>query len=110
MELFKFGSVRYEGEYRDGAKTGQGKFTTASGHIYEGAFLDGKFHGWGQYFNADKKRTYVGTFQNNQLRKGTINFADGQRYEGEILDEKMHGAGVIYYANNDVYVGTFKDD
>lgn len=110
IELFKFGSVRYEGEYREGAKTGRGKFTTATGHVYEGEFVDGKFHGKGQYYNAEKKRTYIGTFQNNQLRKGTINFEDGQRYEGEILDEKMHGAGVIYYANNDVYVGTFKDD
>ena len=97
VEMFKHGQVRYEGEYRQGAKTGKGKFMTAAGHVYEGEFLDGKFHGQGRYYNADKKRTYIGTFKNNTIHKCQIEFADGQRYDGEVKDEMMHGAGVIYY-------------
>lgn len=62
VELFKFGKVRYEGDYVNGAKTGYGRFTTYNGHRYEGQFVDGKFHGQGTYYSADRKRTYTGIF------------------------------------------------
>lgn len=110
MELFKFGKVRYEGDYLNGSKTGWGRFTTFNGHHYEGMFLDGKFHGQGTYYSADRKRTYIGMFKDNTLKKGRMELDDGTYYEGELKDELMHGAGALFYSNGDAYVGTFSND
>ena len=108
--MFKFGKVRYEGDYLNGSKTGWGRFTTYNGHHYEGMFLDGKFHGQGTYYSADRKRTYIGMFRDNTLKKGRMELADGTYYEGELKDELMHGAGALFYSNGDAYVGTFSND
>jgi len=38
------GTMKYEGDFVEGAKTGVGKFEY-QGSVYEGDFVDGKFHG-----------------------------------------------------------------
>ena len=71
--------TQYEGESKDGKLHGQGKITSADGHIYEGEFKDGKLHGPG-------KQT----------------FADGHIYEGEFKDGKLHGPGKITFPTGTV--------
>ena len=42
-----FGKV-YEGDFKDGQRTGKGKYTWASGDVYEGDFKDGQITGQGK--------------------------------------------------------------
>ena len=37
-------------------------------------------------------------------------YQDGSRYEGELINEKRNGKGIYRYANNDCFVGDWKDD
>lgn len=46
------GFLVYEGQYRDDLKHGSGKFTWADGRTYEGEWCLGKRHGRGRYVNA----------------------------------------------------------
>ena len=68
---FANGSV-YEGEWRDGKRTGQGKSTWPDGDVYEGGFKDDKRHGQGKY-----------------------TYANGNVYEGGYKDDNVHGLLVV---------------
>ena len=48
---------RYEGEYENDKKQGQGTFYWADGRKYVGSWKNGKQHGQGEYYlkNGDKK-------------------------------------------------------
>ena len=43
----------YEGEFVDGRFHGQGSYLWASGQRYQGEFVDGRLHGRGTYIAAD---------------------------------------------------------
>jgi len=70
-----FDGKKYEGEWKDGKKHGQGTLTWASGAKYEGEWKDGKKHG-----------------------QGTLTWASGKKYEGEWKDDVASG-GWLYWAN-----------
>lgn len=78
---------RYEGEFFDDKKHGQGKYTFANGNFYTGAFHVDKRHGKGRY-----------------------SWMCGDLYDGEWRDGKMHGSGVTVYSNGNKYEGEFVDD
>jgi eukaryotic-like serine/threonine-protein kinase len=68
---------RYEGNYKDGKRSGQGTSYCGSGEYkgdrYEGNHKDGKFSGQGIYY-----------------------WEDGDRYEGNFKDAKPSGQGTYY--------------
>jgi len=64
-----FGPELFDGEWRNGQMI-KGKHVFASGAVYEGFFLDNKFHGFGRYC-----------------------WKDGREYEGYFSGGKMHGEG-----------------
>lgn len=64
-----FGPELFDGEWRHGQMI-KGKHVFASGAVYEGFFLDNKFHGFGRYC-----------------------WKDGREYEGYFSEGKMHGEG-----------------
>jgi hypothetical protein len=64
-----FGPELFDGEWRHGQMI-KGKHVFASGAVYEGFFLNNKFHGFGRYC-----------------------WRDGREYEGFFCDGKMHGEG-----------------
>jgi len=66
-----FGPELFDGEWRHGQMI-KGKHVFASGAVYEGFFLDNKFHGFGRYC-----------------------WKDGREYEGFFADGKMHGEGTF---------------
>jgi len=70
-----FDGKKYEGEWKDGKKHGQGTLTWANGSKYEGEWKDGKRHG-----------------------QGTLAWASGKKYEGEWKDDVASG-GWLYWAN-----------
>eukprot|EP00808_Paulinella_micropora_P004536 g43591.t1 len=66
-----FDGDRYEGEFKDGQRNGQGVQTWPFGKRYEGEWKDDKRNG-----------------------QGVMTLPDGQRYEGEWKDDKRNGQGV----------------
>ena len=59
------GSERYEGEFAENKRCGQGTYTFASGERYEGEFIDGIYHGHGVWQSASGER-YEGEFAENK--------------------------------------------
>lgn len=81
----------YEGEYKDGHKTGIGrKFYPNGKKMFEGTLVDSKWTGFGRKF-----------FENS----GMVS------YEGECLENLPHGFGKYYHPKNNQlwYEGHFKN-
>jgi len=68
----------YEGDYKDGLRTGVGKFVFPNGDVYEGEFFENKIQGDGTY-------TYKGT---------------GDIYSGGWVDGKKQGQGVYEFSKD----------
>ena len=41
---------------------------------------------------------------------GTFYYANENRYEGSFKENKLSGHGTFYYANGDCYTGEYKND
>lgn len=83
--------------------------------IYEGEFLNGKFHGFGIYqFKPGKENRgdrYVGNFRDGQMTSnGTYYFANGEKYIGNFQDGQRNGLGTQYMKNGDRFSGEWKND
>ena len=61
METWNYNTIKYEGDFEEGQKTGKGKFEFNKNY-YEGDFVDGQFHGIGEYYFNDDGRIYEGEF------------------------------------------------
>jgi len=74
---------------------------------YEGEVKDGKPHGQGTYYLANRDR-YVGNWTDGKYNgQGTFYFANGDRYEGEFKNSLFNGQGTFYYANGARYIGAW---
>jgi hypothetical protein len=121
----------YEGAYSEGAITGVGtmyyseeqqytgemKFARMHGKgvlksygtLYDGEFLENKFHGEGKYMD-DQGNTYTGEFEGNKFHgKGVYVSAGGGRYEGEFVLGNFSGRGAYSNEEGVKYEGYFKD-
>ena len=106
---WKDGNV-YKGDFVNGKRSGKGILRFVDGYVYEGEFLDGKRSGKGvfRFVNGD---TYEGDFVNDEMTgKGILHFSDGDVYVGDFIDGDRTGKGILRFANGDVYEGDFIDD
>lgn len=149
----------YVGSFIEGLKSGHGTFKWASGatyvgdwvkdrpggngtydsatEFYEGSWLEGFFHGGGNFREKLTGRTYTGAWVNG-LREGsgTCRYADGSEYQGmwkrnrrdgkgtlttrlgkgvetytgDWVEDRRNGTGTLTTADGAVYEGLFKDD
>ena len=100
----------YEGEWRDNLMSGKGIFIWPDGSIYSGQFKDGKRHGQGLLQCSDKF-TYDGQWVYNAMEgRGIATYPGGQVYEGLFSNGRRDGRGTIYFTNGAVYEGRFRDD
>jgi hypothetical protein len=76
----------YNGEWKDGKRTGQGVLTYPGGRRYEGEFKDDKKAG-----------------------KGVFTWPDGERYEGEFNDDHRSGNGVHWLSGGRVFDGVWAE-
>jgi hypothetical protein len=72
------GKDTYEGDFKQGNKSGRGVYIWSNGDRYEGGFLDDRMNGMGVY-----------------------NFVDGSTYVGEYKSDKKNGYGVLKAFKND---------
>ena len=98
---------RYEGEWKDDKRNGQGKYFWPSGNRYEGEFKDDKISGQGKLFLPDGRR-YEGEFKDEKMSgQGKYFWPDGTRYEDEWKDDKKSGQGTMFASNGKIYKPIF---
>jgi len=73
---------RYEGDFRENLRHGNGIYVLQDGSVYEGTWREGMMHG-----------------------RGVFNWSDGSVYEGEWKDGRRHGAGVLRASDGFSYDG-----
>ena len=102
---------KYEGEFVNGSKSGQGSQFYPDGKLkYKGNFQNDARSGLGTYFYRNGDR-YVGFFQNNNPNgKGTYYFSDGDRFVGNFRNGKRHGYGILYNADGTQEPGRYEED
>lgn len=102
---------RYEGQWRNGTKHGQGKLQMADGSYYEGTFSNGEIDGKGMRFFSQNGSKYTGQFVKGELHgRGTMVYADGSMYEGEWYRNRKHGYGIMKTLgsnSSEVYEGSY---
>lgn len=101
---------RYEGEWKDGDRDGQGKLYYANGECcYEGEWRQGEKNGYGIYYYANKD-CFKGEWKDGKINgRGTYYYANGNCYEGEWKNGIINGVGRYYYANGNRYEGEWKN-
>lgn len=77
----------YEGEYKNGIREGEGKFTHADGTTKTGTFVNGQLVG-----------------------EGTMIDEYGLKYVGNFINYRFHGLGKLIYPTGDEFVGYFVSD
>ena len=76
---------RYEGEYKEDERSGQGTFWYPDGSVYEGTWAEGQRNGHGIY-----------------------TYANGDKYEGYWKDGRKHGLGEYIYKERGIkYKGAY---
>ncbi len=110
-EEYKSGELRYEGNYNLGLFEGDGKLENIKEQWkYEGEFKGGKPHGFGQMYWED------GTVYRGQLKAGqrdgygTCEYADGTSYDGQWARDKKNGEGTFITEEGWSSVKIFIDD
>ena len=58
--------AKYEGDWKDGKRHGQGTLTWTNGNMYEGEWKDNKKHGKGTTSDEDGFVTLIVTFKKNK--------------------------------------------
>jgi len=122
----------YVGQYKDGKRSGEGKYTHANGEIYDGHWENDKRNGRGtntwvsgaKYVGEckDNKRSGEGKYtyadgdvydghwdNNNKSGKGKYTHANGETYDGHWENDKSNGQGTNTWASGAKYVGEYKD-
>lgn len=104
----------YQGEWKDGKKSGFGTMAFANYDIYEGDWEDDKMNGVGTYRFWDKKldkftSRYVGTFKDGARNgAGRMVYPDRSEYHGMWQNNMRTGEGIRIFANGDCFHGLWK--
>ncbi len=125
-------SFRYEGEFNEGLKQGEGTYTWENGDRYQGRFANDRPDGQGKYqfangdayegdvrlgviggrgsYTSKNGDVFDGSFENGKPQGvGVYRFASGDRYEGEMDAGRLQGRGRYYSKNGDRVEAPFVD-
>lgn len=98
----------YEGDWKHGRWTGQGRLSNGDGDLYEGGLQDDHKHGFGRMKFADG-RTFEGYYSNGQMVEGKMTYQDGSTYDGQWEDGMRHGTGRCVFMDQSIYEGEFRE-
>lgn len=98
---------RYEGEWLNGVKHGNGKLVMNDGSFYEGDFRDGEISGNGYKFDTTRETEYTGEFYEGVYQgKGLLRCKNQFVYEGDFYENLKHGYGELNeFKINQVFKG-----
>jgi hypothetical protein len=96
-----------DGSARMSKLTGRGMETTLEGDRYEGDFVNGLREGQGTIVRTEGTRI-EGSFSKDVLISGTMTKPDGWRYEGSFDgNQAPSGSGIMHWPNGSQYEGQF---
>ena len=98
----------YEGDWRRGRWTGNGRLSNGDGDFYEGGLKGDHKHGRGVMKFADG-RIFDGEYKNGQMVEGKMTYQDGSTYTGGWVDGMRHGRGRCVFTDQSVYDGEFRE-
>ena len=111
------GGGSYQGALSGGKRCGIGRWVSANGDEYSGAWEADKRSGRGvQRYAASAKggvftHVYDGEWEADKRHGlGRETFPDGSSYEGRFDNNRIHGLGLLTLANGDTYEGHFMGD
>lgn len=98
-------AFKYQGEFLDGLKHGNGVYVWENGDRYDGTFAQDRPDGRGKYHFANGD-SYEGEVKAGVIvGRGAYATKAGDLFEGAFADGKPHGVGVYRFANGDRYEG-----
>ena len=98
-------AFKYEGEFSEGLKQGQGVYVWDNGDRYDGRFSNDRPDGLGKYHFANGD-SYEGEVKAGVIiGRGTYTAKNGDVFEGSFAGGKPHGVGVYRFASGDRYEG-----
>jgi len=113
--IMKYDDYTYDGHFKNGLEDGRGTITYKNGTRENVAYNNGTrikadekiaAADWkelqGQYDECKKGNCITGV--------GTMEFPSGNKYVGSFVNRKRQGKGIFYFANGDVFEGTFAAD
>lgn len=97
-------------------KNGNGFLRTKDEIQYEGGFKNGKFHGFGDYYDFKNKYSYKGNWANGKKNGFGIeeDYANNTKYEGQWKNDEFNGQGKFVWkdeldVNYEEYEGDWKN-
>jgi len=98
---------RFEGEFVDGRRDGEGVLILPGGSRYEGHFAAGSIDGQGRFVWMDGD-SYSGSFHDGlESGHGVYICHDGRVYEGEFVKDRLWGHGVLRRPDGTTVEGDF---
>eukprot|EP01095_Lingulamoeba_sp_RSL-Kostka_P006938 TRINITY_DN2201_c0_g1_i13.p1 TRINITY_DN2201_c0_g1~~TRINITY_DN2201_c0_g1_i13.p1 ORF type:complete len:285 (+),score=113.77 TRINITY_DN2201_c0_g1_i13:469-1323(+) len=109
--LFYSNKTHFVGPFKDNLPEGNGSYDFIEG-IYEGCFKEGYLTGEGKMTLKESGTVFTGTFEDGKIYVGKAEYADGNIFVGEFEDNGSFNMkyGTITYINNNRYVGPFKNN
>eukprot|EP00899_Mesostigma_viride_P006515 jgi/Mesvir1/15865/Mv03411-RA.1 len=102
---------RYEGQWENGKRHGQGMYTFPNGDIYDGGWLLDKKSGPGTYVFKESLSQFLGDWVGGNFVRGEWVLRDGTVYSGNFEANKPKGEGsfTMPHAGN-IVEGSFGPD
>ncbi|CCW66981.1 unnamed protein product [Phytomonas sp. Hart1] len=110
MGILTEGDDVYEGEFEQDERSGSGTQKSKDGSTYTGDWRFNHRAGYGVFYDAKERATYIGVFLYNRLQAyATAVFEKygKEKYEGSWLDGKQQGKGTFTFDNGDVLCGVW---
>jgi hypothetical protein len=100
----------YEGEWKNNAMDGNGRYTYADNSYFQGNFSEG-MQVSGKYSSADGSLEYDGRWK-GQMRhgQGTFHISGAYKYTGSWFENARHGKGKCVYSDGASYDGEWQND
>ena len=107
-----YGTITYEGEWKDGKRHGQGKRLLGTTR-YEGEWVNGDLEGYGVYDHPSHPlKKYEGNWKEGEYHGYGKLFLiyENEKYEGNWKEGKRHGQGTYTFETGRKVSGTWKED
>lgn len=104
---------KYEGQFKNGVRHGEGKYYFLNKSWYEGSFINGVKEGKGKEFYPDGKLMNIGNYSKCKRHGEAIHYYENGNifYKGNYVYNLFDGFGELYNTNGKLeYKGEFKDD
>ena len=99
----------FEGWFRKDQKCGRGTYQWKGGRQYEGLYVDDRAEDPNGTMTWKNGTTYIGSFVKGQRTgKAVIRFPNNVRYQGDFVDGKYDGFGTCIFADGRVYTGAWR--